>query len=158
MRAFDSLILTFSSAGGLGYAPKAPGTFGTLMGIPLWWALSTLNLPVWQFVLVVALLTGFAIWVSGHAERIYASHDSGKIVIDEVVGFLATVIAVDFGLREVIVAFAMFRLFDIIKPPPIGAVDKQVEGGFGVVIDDTIAGLMACPLVHGVLYLMDKFL
>lgn len=158
MRAFDYLILTFSSAGGLGYAPKAPGTFGTLMGIPLWWALSQLQLPVWQFVLVVALLTAFAVWVSGHAERIYGSHDSGKIVIDEVVGFLATVIAVDFGLREVIVAFIMFRIFDIIKPPPIGTVDKQVEGGFGVVIDDTIAGLMACPLVHGVLYLMDKFL
>ena len=157
MRLFDTLILTFSSAGGLGYAPKAPGTFGTLAGIPIWWALSLLELPVWQYVAVVVLLTGFAVWVSGHAERIYGSHDSGKIVIDEVVGFLATVIAVDFGLREVIVAFVMFRIFDIIKPPPIGLVDEKVEGGFGVVIDDTIAGCLACPLVHGVLYLMNVF-
>ena len=84
MRLFDNLILTFSSAGGLGYAPKAPGTFGTLAGIPIWWALSLLELPVWQYISVVVLLTGFAVWVSGHAERIYGSHDSGKIVIDEV--------------------------------------------------------------------------
>lgn len=152
MRPFDRVILFFSSAGGLGYAPKAPGTFGTLLAIPIWWAMSSLE--TLEFVAGVVGLTLFAIWVSSHADRIYSDHDSGKIVIDEVVGLLATAIAVPFGLVEVLLAFGLFRLFDILKPYPIRLLDERVEGGLGVVIDDTLAGLMACPLVHGILYLL----
>ena len=152
MKLSEVVILSFSSAGGLGYAPKAPGTFGPLAAIPIWWALS--DLSVGLYVLVTAALIGFSVWVSDHADRIYGAHDSGKIVIDEVVGLLATAIAVPFNLTSVLVVFGLFRLFDILKPPPIRHLDEHVSGGFGVVIDDVIAGLMACPLAHLILYFL----
>jgi len=156
MKLFDTFILSLSSAGGLGYVPKAPGTFGTFAAIPIWWALTDANgdMNVAVFVAVTAALTALAVWVSDHAERIYGAHDSGKIVIDEVVGLLATAIAVPFNATSVVVVFILFRLFDIIKPPPIRQLDEHVEGGFGVVIDDVIAGLMACPLAHLILHFL----
>jgi len=150
MKFSEVVVLSFSSAGGLGYVPKAPGTFGTLAAIPIWWALSDVSVGI--FVAVTAALIAFSIWVSDHADRIYGDHDSGKIVIDEVVGLLATAIAVPFNPTSVVVVFILFRLFDIIKPPPIRYLDEHVSGGFGVVIDDVIAGLMACPLAHLILY------
>lgn len=146
----DRGVLTLSSWFGLGYAPKAPGTFGTLGAIPLWWLMSPWP---WHLQLAfVALLTVFAIWISGLAETIYGTHDVGKIVIDEVVGLLALAIAVPFTPLLAAIGFVVFRLFDITKPWPIGPVDKRVDGGLGVVLDDTIAGLIGLLVMHGLLW------
>ncbi|MEK7705154.1 MAG: phosphatidylglycerophosphatase A [Myxococcota bacterium] len=140
-------ILTVSSALGLGYAPVAPGTFGTLAALPIWWAASGLSLT--GFVLVTVVVTVAAVVVSELAERIYGSHDVQRIVIDEVAGMLVTVIGVPFRWPEVLAAFALFRLLDATKPPPIRWFDRHVKGGFGVVLDDVVAGAIACALLHG---------
>ena len=90
-----------------------------------------------------------AIGVSHAAERAYGRHDVGHIVIDEVAGMLVTAIGVPFAWPEVLAAFALFRLLDAVKPPPINWFDAHVPGGLGVVLDDVVAGLIACGLLHG---------
>ena len=149
MNIFRYLILSLSSALGLGYAPKAPGTFGTLAAIPLWWVLSLLNVNWMEFAAVTAVFTGFAIWVASEAEKIYPEHDSGKIVIDEVAGLMVTAIGVPFQWSLVLTAFLVFRVFDILKPPPVRQIDARLGGGAGVILDDTMAGIYGLMVMHG---------
>ena len=149
MKPPRNFSLCLSSAFGLGYAPKAPGTFGTLAGIPLWWAMSDLSPLVFVAATLGWILLAF--WVSDHADRIYGDHDSGKIVIDEVVGFLVAAIGIPFTWPNVLAVFVLFRIFDITKPPPIGYLDERVSGGVGVVVDDLVAGAFACVILHAVL-------
>lgn len=140
------LTLTASSVLGLGYAPVAPGTWGTLAGLPLWWAMRTCTPPV--FSCITALCVCAAVAVASRAEKIYGAHDVQRIVIDEVVGLLCTVIGVPWRWPEVVAAFVLFRLLDALKPPPISWFDAHVPGGLGVVIDDVVAGLIGCVLLH----------
>tara|TARA_Y100001934_G_scaffold278276_1_gene379117 strand:- start:86 stop:562 length:477 start_codon:yes stop_codon:yes gene_type:complete len=148
MSPFQYLVLGFSSSGGLGYVPKAPGTFGTLGAIPLWFFASRLGLSWVEMLGAVAVFTVFAIGVAEQAERIYQEHDSGKIVIDEVAGFLVTLIGVPFEWSLCLSAFVVFRFFDIVKPPPVRQIDARLGGGAGVVLDDTMAGLYGLGVMH----------
>jgi phosphatidylglycerophosphatase A len=147
-----NMFTWIASAGGLGYLPKAPGTWGTLAGIPLWYLLKDVSLGV--YLASLAVLCAVACAVSEKVERMYGLHDVQWIVIDEVVGFLCTVIAVPWGVWQVCVAFAVFRVLDMFKPYPISWIDRHVKGGVGVVMDDVAAGLVGCALLHGVLVCM----
>lgn len=147
MKTKNVAVLTLSSWFGTGYLPKMPGTWGTLGSIPLWYAVSFLSLPL-QIVATV-VISGVAIVVSHYAEAIYGEHDVGKIVIDETAGLMVTVIAVPFALPQVIAAFLLFRVLDMAKPWPIRWLDKHVQGGVGVVVDDLLAGAIACGMLHG---------
>lgn len=138
----DRVVLALASVFGLGYLPKAPGTYGTLAAIPLWYALS--GLPWWAFALVTLAAIGVSVWIAELAERIYGGHDTQHIVIDEVVGLMATVVGVPFAWREVVAAFVVFRILDMWKPQPIRWIDDHVGGGFGVVLDDVAAGVVGC--------------
>lgn len=153
MTPFQYLVLGFSSAGGLGYAPKAPGTFGTLAAIPIWYLASSFGLSVWAFVVLTVAFTLFAIAVASEAELIYGEHDSGKIVIDEVAGLLVTVIGVPFEWSLVVTAFLIFRFFDIVKPAPVRQIDAKLGGGAGVILDDSMAGLYGLGVMHLLYYL-----
>lgn len=139
-------IRWISSALGLGFLPKAPGTFGTLAGLPLWWLLG--DLTPWLYGVALVGVIAAASWVSGMADKELGGHDNQEIVIDEVVGLLCTAFAVPFGVWTGLAAFVLFRLFDIWKPFPIRWLDRHVSGGFGVVIDDVLAGVWACGLLH----------
>ena len=139
-------ILSLASAFGLGYVPFAPGTFGTLAAIPIWWALSDVSLAT--FVWVVAGACVGAVLVAHAAESYYRAHDVQHIVIDEVVGLLVTAVGVPFRWHEVVTAFFLFRVLDMTKPPPIRYVDRRVKGGLGVVLDDVLAGALACAIMH----------
>lgn len=141
----DTLTLTLTSVFGLGYAPIAPGTFGTLGALPLAYAMR--DLAAGPFVGLTMALTVFAIFVSHRAESIYGGHDVQHIVIDEVVGFLWTMVATPFHWPQVVMAFVLFRFFDAVKPWPIRAVDRGVPGGLGVVLDDVVAGLCAAGVL-----------
>ncbi len=140
------VVLLASSFFGLGYLPLAPGTWGTVGALGVWWSMRDLTLP-W-FVGLTLAICAFAVWVAGRAEALYGSHDVQHIVIDEVAGLLVTVIGVPWRWQQVLTAFVVFRLLDSLKPPPIRWFDRHVEGGFGVVIDDIVAGLVGCALLH----------
>ena len=105
-----------------------------------------LTLP-W-FVAATLAVCIFAVWAAGRAEALYGSHDVQHIVIDEVAGLLVTAIGVPWRWQQVLTAFVLFRLLDSLKPPPIRWFDRHVEGGFGVVIDDIVAGVVGCALLH----------
>jgi phosphatidylglycerophosphatase A len=131
--------------GGLGLAPKAPGTFGTLLGIPLLFLMPT-NLVAYLFVVVVLFALG--VWCCHVCAKNLGVHDHPGIVWDEVVGYLITMIAVPKTLLWVVVGFILFRFFDILKPWPISWIDKQVHGGLGIMLDDVLAAVFALIVIQ----------
>ena len=135
------LILLLASNAGLGYAPFASGTFGTLAGIPVFYYLSSFSPPL-QFLTLFALLF-LSFWVSEEAGKLYGEADDGRIVIDELLGYLVTVAFLPFSWPTAIIGFLWFRLFDIIKPPPANWFDKEMKNGIGVTLDDLVAGVYA---------------
>ncbi|NCF10115.1 MAG: phosphatidylglycerophosphatase A [Gammaproteobacteria bacterium] len=126
---------------GAGLAPKAPGTFGTLVALPLWWLLQPLPLPV--YLGVVALLSIIGVWLCDRAAARLGVHDHPAIVWDEIVGYLVTMVAAPAGWLPMLLGFVLFRAFDILKPWPIRWLDRKVHGGVGIMADDLLAGLFA---------------
>ncbi|MDD3650293.1 phosphatidylglycerophosphatase A [Immundisolibacter sp.] len=126
---------------GAGLAPRAPGTCGALLGLPLAAALT--RLPVAMAVLVLGLLSVLGVWCCARAGQRLGVSDHPAIVWDEVIGMALALLAVPFGWWQYLLGFALFRLFDILKPWPVGALDRQVGGGLGVMLDDLAAGVLA---------------
>jgi phosphatidylglycerophosphatase A len=126
---------------GLGAAPYAPGTFGTLLGIPLYLLIADWPLMGYLAAVLVLFMAGVAL--CGMTARALGVHDHAAIVFDEVVGFLVTMTLAPPGWLWVAAGFALFRLFDIWKPWPIRRLDRGVHGGPGIMLDDVMAGLYA---------------
>jgi phosphatidylglycerophosphatase A len=123
---------------GAGLAPVAPGTFGTLVAIPLAYALRmVLSDPVYLLLLPVWFAVG--VWACGRTGRELGEHDYGGLVWDEVVAFMLVLGFVPASWVAQAAAFFLFRFFDIVKPPPAGRVDRTWHGGLGVMADDIIA-------------------
>ena len=135
------LILLLASNAGLGYAPVASGTFGTLAGIPAFYYLSHFGFPLQLLTLIAVLFLSF--WAAEEAGKIYQEADDGRIVIDELLGYLVTVAFLPFSWSTAIIGFFWFRLFDIIKPPPANWFDREMKNGIGVTLDDLVAGIYA---------------
>ena len=141
MKIRDEAIVFLATGLYIGNIPFAPGTFGTLLGLPLCFLLGSLKLP---FALVCTLLfILFAVWISHIAEKRLMKKDPGCIVIDEIAGMAVTLIGLPINLTTGLSGFIIFRILDIIKPFPIRALEKHLPGGLGVVADDVIAGIMA---------------
>jgi phosphatidylglycerophosphatase A len=126
---------------GSGAAPIAPGTFGTLAAVPLYLLLDMLALPFYLIALVVSF--GLGIYLCDKTSKDIGVHDHGGIVWDEFVGYWITMLVAPSGWVWVVVGFALFRFFDIVKPFPIGWLDRRVDGGLGIMIDDAVAGTFA---------------
>jgi phosphatidylglycerophosphatase A len=126
---------------GSGLSPKAPGTAGTLLTVPLVYLLQQQTLLVYVLVTLFVLLTGS--WICGHAAKKLQVHDHSAIVYDEVAGFLITMIMAPSGWFWMLAGFIFFRFFDAVKPWPISWFDKNVGGGFGIMLDDVIAGVVS---------------
>jgi len=151
-RTLNALAKVIATALGAGYSPIAPGTCGTAVAVPL--ALLLAPLPIWQFAIVVVAITGLAIWAADGADRAWGTHDSGRIVIDEVAGYLTTMLLVDRGHWAPLAAgFVVFRALDILKPWPIRWLDENLPGGWGVVLDDSAAGVIGMAVMVG----LDRF-
>ena len=133
---------------GSGAAPKAPGTWGTLAAVLIYWPLSQLSPEHYLLMLLVTSVMG--IYICGQTARDLGVHDHGSIVWDEFVGFWITMFAAPVGWAWVVVGFVLFRFFDIIKPWPISWIDKKITGGFGIMLDDVIAGVMAAVVLQGI--------
>lgn len=137
---------------GSGLTPKAQGTFGSLAAIVPWLLLRELSLPAWLGVIAVAFVVG--VWACDVAGRILGVDDHRSLVWDEFVGLWITLLpALVAPWWAVICGFVLFRLFDVWKPWPIAWFDRRVKGGFGVMLDDMIAGIFAGIVLYLVLLL-----
>ena len=137
---------------GLGAMPWAPGTFGTLLGIPLFLVLQPLGLI--PYLIATVLLTIIGTWLCHVTGKDIGVTDHPGIVIDEIVGFLWTMVAVPAGGWWILAGFVLFRVFDILKPWPIRWADRQVPGGIGVMLDDILAALYAWIILQVVVWLI----
>ena len=139
-----SVVVFLATGAYLGYAPVASGTFGTLAGVALYPVFD--RLLFWSvaiYLVMFAALVAAAVWLAGEAERIFDEHDSGKITIDEVAGYIAATLFMRPTIGTVIASFLLFRLFDMLKLWPASYFDEDVPGGPGVVLDDVISGFYA---------------
>lgn len=152
MKNSSKLFVGLATGGYIGFIPFAPGTFGSLPGIPLFYFMSSLPLLA-----VFSLLIGFilfSIWVAGQGEKALKTKDPGCIVIDEIVGMGVTFFAIPFNVYLAIFGFIVFRFFDILKPFPVNYLEKRFTGGLGVVIDDVAAGIMSNIVLQVILLVM----
>jgi phosphatidylglycerophosphatase A len=134
------IVLLLASGFGAGYVAIAPGTAGTLVAIPIYLVLSSIPIPLYELTILAFFF--FASWVSGEAQRCWGKKDHPRIVIDEIVGYLITMLWLPKTALFLILGFFLFRFFDIVKPPPIRHLER-VKGGYGVVLDDVLAGVYA---------------
>ncbi len=134
------LILFVATGAGSGYAPIAPGTLGSGVGLLLYLPLAGLGGAA--YLAVVGGISALGVWAAERAERLFGQRDDGRITIDEVAGMLLALALLPRRLDVVVAGFFLFRLFDIFKPPPARAAES-LPGGLGVVTDDLVAGLYA---------------
>jgi phosphatidylglycerophosphatase A len=160
----DALALFVASGFGSGFIPFAPGTFGSLVGLLIAYGLISIfgaNAPLLQnsLILTSVLLAALGIWSGSRAERILARKDASQIVIDEVCGQLISFVFIAPYLGRpglqwrwwLVIGFALFRIFDIFKPYPIGEL-QHFKGGLGVMMDDVLAGIYAAVILSVVIY------
>jgi len=136
------VIIFLASVGYVGYIPVASGTFGSIVAIPLFFwfdALRAASVPL--YVITFAAIVAAACWIAGKAEEFLREHDSHKIVIDEVAGYLAATLFLSPTWSHVLWAFFIFRAFDVLKPFPANYIDENFPGGYGVTLDDVVSGL-----------------
>jgi len=139
---------------GSGLAPFAPGTFGTIAAIPIVMLMPG-NLPI--YITIVLVLFAAGVWLCDTCANNLGVHDHPAIVFDEWVGYLITMIAAPRSWLFLGLGFALFRLFDILKPWPIGLADKRVNGGLGIMVDDVIAGVFAAVSMQLILLVLNMF-
>jgi phosphatidylglycerophosphatase A len=139
-----SLAVAVATVGGVGRAPVAPGTFGSLVAVPLLPGLAVVRdrSPLAYAAILVALVL-VAVWSAGLAEEMLGGHDHSRIVIDEVAGLALAGVFLPGTWAAAALGFLLFRVFDVLKPFPAGLIDGRVEGGVGVVGDDLVAGIYA---------------
>ncbi len=133
------LFLAFGFGSGL--VKKAPGTCGTLAAIPVYLLLAQTSFMVYSLLTVIVTLVG--IKICDDAANLLGEHDFNGIVWDEIAGYLITLWFVPFSWQAVLLGFVLFRFFDILKPFPIKWIDQHVQGGFGIMLDDVLAGIFA---------------
>ncbi len=145
-------ILFLATGGYIGLIPAAPGTFGSLLGIPLAWLFSML--PAAGQIAATILFAAAAMWVAQKAEPLLGLTDPGAIVIDEVAGILVTFLLIPLTVETVSVGFVLFRILDIAKPFPIRFLERNLAGGIAVVADDLAAGAAANILLRILLWIL----
>lgn len=141
MKTGRNIILFLATGGFSGNIPVAPGTFGTLVGLPLCFLLANIETSV--AALIILSLIIFGVWIADEAEKILETEDPGCIVIDEIAGLAVTFIGISFTWTSAIAGFAAFRFFDILKPFPVKQIERRVHGGAGIMLDDVVAGIFA---------------
>jgi phosphatidylglycerophosphatase A len=134
-----SVALAIATAGGIGYVPFAPGTFGSLIGLAVWAVLPQSALAQ-AIAIAVVFLVGA--WSGTVAERHFKATDPGPVVIDEVLGMLVTLFLIPVGWAGAFTAFVLFRAFDVVKPYPANRLEL-LHGGIGVMADDGMAAIYA---------------
>lgn len=138
MKAFVHACATGCYAGRI---PLAPGTWGTVVGIGLYWLIR--DLPPTAYAITTIAFIFFAIWVSTRAQEIFGEVDPPQVTIDEIAGYLVTMAFHRPSYAAALTGFVLFRIFDIVKPPPVRWFERRYADGRGVVLDDVMAGIYA---------------
>jgi phosphatidylglycerophosphatase A len=139
---FKKEAVVFLATGcSVGKIPFAPGTFGSIAGLPFCYLLSRINLPV--TILFITAFIAFSVWISQRAEEILKSKDPGSIVIDEICGMMVTYLGLPFNAFISVSGLFAFRILDIVKPFPIRYLERKFSGGAGIVVDDVTAGVIS---------------
>ena len=138
--------IALGTALGAGFSPVAPGTCGTIVAVPLYYALS--GFPLWLYLITLAGLTAAGTWAAKITGDAYGEVDHQRIVIDEVAGYLVTMTLNRPTPATMAAGFVLFRLFDIVKPWPVGWADRKVVNAFGVMLDDLLAGACALAILQ----------
>ncbi len=150
MKFRERAVLFLATGFFIGTVPFAPGTFGSIIGLPVYFLISKLN--IFLSVICTLLFIFFAIWVAAAAGKILKKEDPAEIVIDEIAGLIVTFVGLPFTLKTAIAGFIIFRTFDILKPFPIRTLEKKVAGGPGVVLDDVMAGIYGNLILRLAIY------
>ena len=151
MKFRERLVLFLATGFFSGTVPIAPGTAGTVIGLPLCYLIGRLH---WGLAVVgVLLFIGLSVGLASAAEKILKQKDSPKIVIDEIAGLLVTFMGLPFTLQSAVFGFVIFRVFDILKPFPIRLLESKLSGGSGIVFDDVLAGVYANLVLRLALYI-----
>lgn len=140
-------ILFLAFGFGSGLAKKAPGTFGTLAAVPVYWLFAQSGFFIYSLLTIVVIIAG--IWICDSAAKKLDEHDFGGIVWDEIAGYLITLWLVPCTWQTMFLGFILFRFFDILKPWPISWLDRHITGGLGIMLDDVLAGVFAGGLLLG---------
>jgi phosphatidylglycerophosphatase A len=133
------VALLVASGALVGYFPVAPGTAGSLLGLGIVWWLRPFS--IWVLIGLALLLLVAGVWAAGQTCQMLKKKDASQVVIDEIVGMMITMVGVPLTPYWLIIGFLVFRVFDIVKPSPARYFDEKVAGGFGVMMDDVIAGI-----------------
>lgn len=150
-----AIAIAIATALGVGYAPAAPGTCGTILAVPLFVWLSPM--PPWLYLVTVAGVVAMGTWAAGVAGQAFGEVDHKRIVIDEVAGYLVTMALTRPTVNAVIAGFVLFRTFDILKPWPVGWVDRKVKNAAGVMLDDILAGLYGLAVLSALKVFLPSF-
>ncbi|MCD6472313.1 phosphatidylglycerophosphatase A [Candidatus Aerophobetes bacterium] len=142
-----NLFVLLGTGLGVGYAPLAPGTIGTVEGILLYLIFRKIFPHPLSYILFLIAFNGVGVWISGKCENYFKKKDTPLIVIDEIGGFLITMFALPFSFRFILLGFILFRVFDITKPFNIEKIQK-LPSGWGIVGDDIAAGILANIMLH----------
>jgi phosphatidylglycerophosphatase A len=146
MKLREDVVIFLATGFYIGKLPLAPGTFGSLIGLPLSFALAGISLG--PAILCTLTFSLFATYIADTTEKLLKQKDPGCIVIDEIAGMAVTLIGLPFNLITVVIGFVIFRILDILKPFPIRNLDNRIPGGLGVVADDLAAGIIANLLLR----------
>lgn len=146
-------VVQFIAKGlGTGWFPKAPGTAGSVLGVVIAYYLLT-SVPSLLLQIISAIGVSFLAWVSiFYYEKLSGKHDDSQVVIDEIAGILICFLGLPLNLPVLLAGFLLFRFFDIVKPFPISWADESVPGAFGTLLDDLMAGVISCVLLHFIVY------
>jgi len=151
MKSYLTRVGFFLAHGfGSGKLPWAPGTFGTLVAIPIYLLIYPFPYPLYAAIVGVMFVVG--VWLCQITEQALRAHDHPSIVWDEIVGYLITMFMAPSGWVWVLMGFVLFRALDIWKPFPIRQIERRVRGGFGNMLDDALAALYAWLVLQGVAY------
>lgn len=142
----DKSVLFLATGCFIGNIPFAPGTFGTLLGLPFCFFLSTIDITLAFACIIIFII--FAIYVAHEAEKLLNKDDPGSIVIDEIAGIMVTLAGLPFDAVMIVLGVIFFRVLDIFKPFPIKHIEARLSGGFGIVFDDVLAGVISNLLLR----------
>ena len=148
----ERFIKLIATGFGVGNLPVAPGTAGSLLGIGYWWMLARAD--AWFYWTGFGVGVVLAVWCAGAASEIYRRPDPPTVVIDEIAAMPLALAGINHVWWQVAVAFGLFRLFDVWKPPPVRQA-QAFSGGVGIVLDDLLAAVYTCVATHSVIWLLS---